>query len=37
MCFKYLGLQDAVMGGIEEEVKFSMNEVGKVCGGVKSV
>ncbi len=24
-------------GGIEGEVKFRMNEVGKVCGGMKSV
>ncbi len=33
--FKYLGLHVAVDGGIEAEVKFRMNEVGKVCGGMK--
>ncbi len=36
-CFKYLGSHVAVDGGIEGEVKFRMNEVGKVCGGMKSV
>ncbi len=34
-CFKYLGLHVAVDGGIEREVKFRMNEVGKVCGRMK--
>ncbi len=36
-CFKYLGSHVAVDGGIEGEVKFRMNEVGKVCGGMKRV
>ncbi len=36
-CFKYLGLHGAVDGGVEGEVKFRMNEVGKVCGGMKRV
>ncbi len=36
-CFKYLGAHVAVDGGIEGEVKFRMNEIGKVCGGMKSV
>ncbi len=31
-CFKYLGLHVAVNGGIEGEVKFRMNEVGKYVG-----
>ncbi len=31
-CFKYLGSHIDVNGGIEGEVKFRMNEVGKVCG-----
>ncbi len=30
-CFKYLGLHVAVNGGRDVEVKFRMNEVGKVC------
>ncbi len=34
-CFKYLGSHVDVNGGIEEEVKFRMNEVGKVCGRMK--
>ncbi len=34
-CFRYLGSHVAVDGGIEGEVKFRMNEVGKVCGGMK--
>ncbi len=36
-CFKYLGSHVAVNGGIGGEVKFRMNEVGKVCGGMKRV
>ncbi len=36
-CFKYLGSHVAVDGGIQGEVKFRMNEVGKVCGGMKRV
>ncbi len=36
-CFRYLGSHVAVDGGIEGEVKFRMNEVGKVCGGMKRV
>ncbi len=36
-CFKYLGPHVSVNGGIEGEVKFRMNEVGKVCGGMKTV
>ncbi len=36
-CFKYLGLYVAVDGGIEGEVKFRMNEVRKMCGGMKRV
>ncbi len=36
-CFKYLGSHIAVDRGIEGEVKFRTNEVGKVCGGVKRV
>ncbi len=36
-CFKYLGSHVTVNGGIEGEVKFRMNEVGKVCGGMKRV
>ncbi len=36
-CFKYLGLNVAVDGGIKGEVKLRMNVVGKVCGGIKSV
>ncbi len=36
-CFKYLGSHVAVDGGIEGEVNFRMNEVGKVCGGMKRV
>jgi len=29
-CFKYLGLHVAVDGGIDVEVKYRINEVGKV-------
>ncbi len=36
-CFKYLGSRVAVDEGIAGEVKFRMNEVGKVCGGMKRV
>ncbi len=36
-CFKYLGLHVPVDEGIDVEVKFKMNEVGEVCGGMKSV
>ncbi len=36
-CFKYLGSRVAVGGGIEGKVKFRMNDVGKVCGGMKRV
>ncbi len=36
-CFIYLGLHVAVDGGIEGEMKFRMNEVGKVCRGMKSI
>ncbi len=37
-CFKYLGSHVALDGGIEGEVKFRMNEAGKVCvGGMKRV
>ncbi len=36
-CSKYLGSHVAVDGGIEGEVKFRMNEVGQVCGGMKRV
>ncbi len=36
-CFKYLGSHVDVNWGIEGEVKFRMNEVGKVCGGMKRV
>ncbi len=36
-CFKYLGSHVAVDGGIEGEVKFGMNEVGNVSGGMKRV
>ncbi len=36
-CFQYLWSHVAVNGGIEGEVKFRMNEVGKVCGGMKRV
>ncbi len=32
-CFKYLGTHVAIVGGIDEGVKFGMNEVGKMCGG----
>ncbi len=32
-CFKYLGSHVDVNGGIEGEVTFRLNEVGKVCGG----
>ncbi len=35
--FNYLGSHVDVNGGIEGEVKFRMNEVGKVCGEMKSV
>ncbi len=34
-CFKYLRSHVAVDGGMEGEVKFRMNKVGKVCGGMK--
>ncbi len=34
-CFKYLGSHVAVDGGIEGEVKFKMNEIGKVFGRMK--
>ncbi len=33
--FKYLGSHVDMNGGIEGEVKFRMNEVGKVCRGMK--
>ncbi len=36
-CFKYLGSDVAVDGGIEGDVKFRMNEVGMVCGLMKRV
>ncbi len=36
-CFKYLGSHVAVDGGIDGEVKFKINEVGKVYGGMKCV
>ena len=36
-CFKYLGSHVAGDGGVEEEVKFRMKEVGKVCGGMKRI
>ncbi len=36
-CFKFLGSHVAVDGGIDGEVKFRMNEVGNVCGRMKSV
>ncbi len=36
-CFKHLGSHVDVDGGIEGEVKLRENEVGKVCGGMKSI
>ncbi len=36
-CVQYLGLHNVVDGGIEGEVKFRMNEVGKMCRGMKRV
>ncbi len=36
-CFKYLLSHVAVDGGIDGEVRVAMNEVGKVCGGMKKV
>ncbi len=35
VCFKYLGSRVAVDEGTEGELKFRMNEAGKVCGGMK--
>ncbi len=35
--FSYLGSHVVVDGGIEGKVKFRMNGVGKMCGGMKSV
>ncbi len=34
-CSKYLVSHVAVHGGVKGEVKFRMNEVGKMCGGMK--
>ncbi len=36
-CFEYLTSHIAFDGEINEEVKLRMNEVGKMCGGVKNV
>ena len=36
-CFKYLGSHVSVDGRIDEEVKFRMNEVGRMLGGMKRV
>ena len=36
-CFKYLGSHVAVDGRIKEEVKFRINEAGRVMGGMKKV
>ncbi len=33
--FKYLGSRVAFSRGIDGEVGFTMNEAGKVCGGMK--
>ena len=34
-CFKYLGFKITVYGGVETEVKFRINDLGKVLGGMK--
>ncbi len=36
-CFKYLGLHVAVDGGIYVEVRFRLNKIRKMCGGMKRV
>ncbi len=36
-CFKYLESRVVVDGGIEREVKFIIDKVGKEYGGMKSI
>ena len=36
-CFKYIGSKITIDAGIETEVKFKINDVGKVLGGMKKV
>ena len=36
-CFKYLGSQISVEGGVEEDVKYRVNEASKVLGSMKRV
>ncbi len=36
-CFEYLASHIAIDGKMNEEVKFIMNEVGKMCGGMKKL
>ena len=36
-CFKYVWAKIIVDGGIDTEVKFRINDVGKVLGGMKKV